>query len=78
MRRAQPSTAAQVSFSLRVQSHEMGVERAHRASVYDLERSGACRSRFIRLGEAIVRDNAERLTACLVLGTEATGEAQDS
>jgi DNA-binding transcriptional ArsR family regulator len=33
---------------------------------------------IIRLGEAIVRDNAERLTSCLVLGTEATGEAQDS
>jgi DNA-binding transcriptional ArsR family regulator len=30
---------------------------------------------IIRLGEAIVRDNAERLTSCLVLGTEATGEA---
>jgi DNA-binding transcriptional ArsR family regulator len=26
---------------------------------------------IIRLGEAIVRDNAERLTSCLVLGTEA-------
>lgn len=33
---------------------------------------------IIRLGEAIVRDNAERLTSCLVLGTEATGEATDN
>ena len=33
---------------------------------------------IIRLGEAIVRDNAERLTSCLILGTEATGEATDS
>jgi DNA-binding transcriptional ArsR family regulator len=30
---------------------------------------------IIRFGEAIVRDNAERLTSCLVLGAEATGEA---
>jgi len=30
---------------------------------------------IIRLGEAIVRDNANRLTSCLVLGTDATGES---
>jgi hypothetical protein len=33
---------------------------------------------IIRLGEAIVRDNAERLTSCLVLGTESAGEGADS
>jgi DNA-binding transcriptional ArsR family regulator len=33
---------------------------------------------ILRLGEAIVRDNASRLTSCLVLGTEAAGEATDS
>lgn len=29
---------------------------------------------ILRLGEAIVRDNAERLTSCLILGTDATRE----
>lgn len=29
---------------------------------------------IIRFGEAIVRDNADRLTSCLVLGTEAVGD----
>jgi DNA-binding transcriptional ArsR family regulator len=29
---------------------------------------------ILRLGEAIVRDNADRLTSCLVLGTEASDE----
>jgi len=29
---------------------------------------------IVRLGEAIVRDNAERLTSCLVLGAEASGD----
>ena len=29
---------------------------------------------ILRHGEAIVRDNADRLTSCLVLGTEAGGE----
>lgn len=32
---------------------------------------------IIRLGEAIVRDNADRLTSCLVLGTESAGEGID-
>jgi hypothetical protein len=27
---------------------------------------------IVRLGEAIVRDNADRLTSCLVLATEAS------
>ena len=49
------------------------------ASVYDLERVAVHADPGSSwLGEAIVRDNAERLTSCLVLGTEATGEAQDS
>ena len=30
---------------------------------------------ILRLGEAIVRDNAERLTSCLVLATEDAGAA---
>jgi DNA-binding transcriptional ArsR family regulator len=30
---------------------------------------------IMRLGEAIVRDNADRLTSCLVLGTEAPAKA---
>jgi DNA-binding transcriptional ArsR family regulator len=30
---------------------------------------------ILRLGEAIVRDNAERLTSCLVLATEEAGAA---
>jgi DNA-binding transcriptional ArsR family regulator len=30
---------------------------------------------ILRLGEAIVRDNAERLTSCLVLATEGAGAA---
>ena len=30
---------------------------------------------ILRLGEAIVRDNADRLTSCLVLATEDAGEA---
>ncbi len=33
---------------------------------------------IVRLGEAIVRDNAARLTSCLVLATEETGELQGS
>jgi DNA-binding transcriptional ArsR family regulator len=32
---------------------------------------------IIRLGEAIVRDNAERLTSCLVLATEAAAGSSD-
>jgi DNA-binding transcriptional ArsR family regulator len=32
---------------------------------------------ILRLGEAIVRDNADRLTSCLVLGTEASDEGAD-
>jgi len=32
---------------------------------------------ILHLGEAIVRDNATRLTSCLVLATEETGEATD-
>ncbi len=32
---------------------------------------------ILRLGEAIVRDNADRLTSCLVLGTEASDERAD-
>ena len=31
---------------------------------------------ILRLGEAIVRDNATRLTSCLVLATETPGEAE--
>ena len=30
---------------------------------------------ILRLGEAIVRDNATRLTSCLILATEAAGDA---
>lgn len=30
---------------------------------------------ILRLGEAIVRDNADRLTSCLVLATEDAGAA---
>ncbi len=32
---------------------------------------------ILRLGEAIVRDNADRLTSCLVLGTEASDDPAD-
>jgi ArsR family transcriptional regulator, cadmium/lead-responsive transcriptional repressor len=32
---------------------------------------------ILRLGEAIVRDNAERLTSCLVLATEAAAGSSD-
>ena len=32
---------------------------------------------ILQLGEAIVRDNADRLTSCLVLGTEASEERAD-
>jgi len=32
---------------------------------------------ILHLGEAIVRDNADRLTSCLVLGTEASDEGAD-
>ena len=32
---------------------------------------------ILQLGEAIVRDNADRLTSCLVLGTEASDERAD-
>ena len=31
---------------------------------------------IVRLGEAIVRDNADRLTSCLVLANEQTGEPE--
>jgi DNA-binding transcriptional ArsR family regulator len=31
---------------------------------------------ILGLGEAIIRDNADRLTSCLVLGTEATIESR--
>ena len=32
---------------------------------------------ILQLGEAIVRDNADRLTSCLILGTEASDERAD-
>ena len=33
---------------------------------------------ILGLGEDIIRDNADRLTSCLVLGTEADGEPEDT
>jgi hypothetical protein len=33
---------------------------------------------IVRLGEAIVRDNADRLTSCLVLATEGAGGVPDT
>ena len=48
----------------------------HELDVELVEGMAESKREILRLGEAIITDNATRLTSCLVLATEAPGEPE--